>query len=622
MRRPPEFIEVLLPVWGERYTRDFVDVGLPSLLAPGNLPALSRLGRCTFVLLAPARDADVIEKSALWPLMRACCAVRVTSIDDLVSSAGSTVLTLAYALAIRMAGERALDTCFVPLVADYVVADGSLRAVVERVLAGASGVLAGNFQIARELAIPQLQRRKSETGVLAIAPRALVALSLGALHHATLGEIVDEKRELRPTANRLFWRVDEGCLVGRFFLMHMIALRPERRDFIIAAPSDYSLVPELCPAGEIVRMTDSDTYFVVECQAQGDVPPPGRIEPRSVARALAVWATALHRDNARHALLFHAGAPPRRLPEAIAASAAFVSEVDAHHDAPPKPFRHHPSWIRALDHHISTARLAQDRARLAWITGDGSLATRRGAVPRLRAMLLGRAPDFRPWHPRWPDVRALARHLSSARGDVAFVSDASARVRAWLDNLVLERGGRSVVHLCTADIRDRPVTPAAVAGTRFDSLFVIVDQGEVSEVLRRLAALIKPDGVVVLAIGQLFAETEIDLQRAVMPDAGTFAGSGLSLEKTSRVVEGAWRVAIQATMMQYARRATGGIGLRTPYWLAMAGGLAVMSMVCNIAGGRRRGLPDTARASSLFLTLRKGAMPVTALTATATERTR
>ena len=58
-------------------------------------------------------------------------------------------------------------------------------------------------------------------------------------------------------------------MVGRFFLMHMIAIRPETSDFIIAAPSDYSLVPELCPSGKVVRMTDSDDYFVVECQPRG-----------------------------------------------------------------------------------------------------------------------------------------------------------------------------------------------------------------------------------------------------------------------------------------------------------------------------------------------------------------
>src|SRR5882757_2267479 len=127
MRLPPQNIEILLPVWGERYTRDFLELCLPSLMAPGNLPALSKLGRCTFVLLAPARDAEVIERNSLWNALSDGCSVRIERIDDLISQSSSTVLTLAYALAIRQTGERALDTCFVLLVADYVFSDGSLR---------------------------------------------------------------------------------------------------------------------------------------------------------------------------------------------------------------------------------------------------------------------------------------------------------------------------------------------------------------------------------------------------------------------------------------------------------------------------------------------------------------
>ncbi len=215
MRLPPSYIEVLLPVWGEQYTRDFLDYSLPSLLAPGNLPGLSKLGRCTFVLLAPTRDAAVIKDSALWALLVNYCSVRVIYIDDLISQSISTVLTLAYILAIRGSGERALDTCFVPLVADYVISDGSLLGAVEHIFKGASGVLAGNFQIAREIALPRLEERKSDTGVLAIAPRSLAEISFNALHQTTLAEIVNESRALKPETNRLFWRVNDHCMVGQ-----------------------------------------------------------------------------------------------------------------------------------------------------------------------------------------------------------------------------------------------------------------------------------------------------------------------------------------------------------------------------------------------------------------------
>ena len=610
MRRPPGFIEILLPVWGERYTRDFVDLSLPSLLAPGNLPALAGLGRCTFVLLAPEGDADVIQMSSLWPLLLNCCSVRVMHIDDLVSSSSSTVLTLAYVLAIRTAGERALDTCFVPLVADYVMADGSLLAAVRRIYAGASGVLAGNFQIEGELASPRLQDRKNQTGVLVIPPRSLVEMSLDALHPSTVSEIVNEKG-LKLEANRLFWRVNESCMVGRFFLMHMIAIHPERLDFVIAAPSDYSLIPELCPSSQIVRMTDSDEYFVVECQPRGETPEltvHRRVEPRSFARTLARWATTTHWDNARHALIFHAVASPRCLAEAVAVSEVFVAEVETYHHLPPKPFRHHPDWSRSLDYHIATAQREQDLARLAWITGDELLTKGRGAPGRLRASLLGRAPYFRPWHPRWPDVRMLRLTLAAARGDVVFVSNASGRVRTWLDRLALEQGAQSVIHFRTADVRNLLNARAERPEVRFDSLFLIADRvsEEVTQALPRLALGMKPDGIIVLVVGQLFAETEGELRPVFMPAEGIFGDSGLSLERTTCVREGTWRVAIQTTMMQYARKATREIGLRTPFWFAMAGGLAAVSMFFNIVGQRGWKFPKELRLSSLFFTFRKG----------------
>src|SRR4051812_20070888 len=303
---PPQNIQILLPVWGERYTRDFLDLCLPSLMAPGNIPALSRIGRCTFVLLAPARDVATVERHALWALLRQHCSVSVMPIDDLVSQSGSTVLTLAYALAIRTSGILALDTCFVPLVADYVVSDGSLLAVVSRVFTGARAVLAGNFQISRERGMPRLQKRKGSDGVLAIHARDLVDLSLNSLHEVTLNDVVLRDQPVRSAANRFFWRVDDSCMIGRFYLMHMIALHPETADFVISAPSDYGLVPELCPSGPIVRMTDSDDYFVVECQpehvSEGNA---DRVPQQSFARSLAVWATAMHHDNAQHALMFH-----------------------------------------------------------------------------------------------------------------------------------------------------------------------------------------------------------------------------------------------------------------------------------------------------------------------------
>lgn len=65
---PPAAVKLLLPVWGYRFVRQFLDVGLPTLLAPGNLPALARTLPCEFVILTSEEDEPFIR---LHPTFRA-----------------------------------------------------------------------------------------------------------------------------------------------------------------------------------------------------------------------------------------------------------------------------------------------------------------------------------------------------------------------------------------------------------------------------------------------------------------------------------------------------------------------------------------------------------------------
>jgi hypothetical protein len=607
MRAPPAKIEILLPVWGERYADDFLKLCLPSLMAPGNLPALSKFGHCTLVLMAPARETRTIEQHPLWALLLKVCSARIKYIDDLISQSSSTVLTLAFASAIRDAGRHALETCFIPLVADYVIADGALAAVVERIFAGASGVLAGNFQLSRELAFPCLERRKNKAGVLAVPSKVLVGLSFKALHQKALSEIVNEGQTLKPEMNRLFWRVDDHCMVGRFFLMHMIAIHPETLDFVIAASSDYSFIPELCPSGKIVRMTDSDEYFVVECQPQNTVPQKvvsRRLEPRSLAKVLAVWATSAHYENARHVVVFHTDVPSPRLAEVIAASEVFVSEIEANRAPSSMPFRNHPVWSRALDHHLTTAQTEQDPARLIAITGDISLANRR-EIPHMRSILLGRAPYFRPWHPRWADVRTLKLSMAAARGNVAIVSEAPARVRVWLERVACEQGSRLITHFRPAELPAAAKARAELREAKFDSLILLSDQvpDNFARTLSLLAPFVRSGGTIVFGIGQIFSDSELELPFVIVPSERPLS-KGWLLQDARWLTGGASRRAVQAAMMRYARKGIGPISTRSLFWVAAAGGLAAASTFLNMMAIWKRN-PSKGSFSSLFLRFKR-----------------
>src|SRR6266496_2424558 len=61
LRPAAKAIRVLLPVWGEDFVAQFLEYSLPTLLAPGNIPALAKALPTHFVFLTRARDEAAIR---------------------------------------------------------------------------------------------------------------------------------------------------------------------------------------------------------------------------------------------------------------------------------------------------------------------------------------------------------------------------------------------------------------------------------------------------------------------------------------------------------------------------------------------------------------------------------
>lgn len=611
MREPPTEVHIVLPVWGARYIAQFLDLCLPTLLAPGNIPALARMAPCTFVLMTRGRAAGSITSHPLWALLASHCAVKIVLIDDLISRSSSTVLTLAYCQAIRAQGRSMRDTCFMLLVSDYVVADGSLSNAATRIFSGASGVLAGNFQISAEATQSQIKAAADPaTGVIALAPRELAGLALRHLHPATEANIVEGTLVHDPQANRMFWRAGEACMIGRFFLMHMIAIRPEVSEFIVTAPSDYALIPELCPSGAVVAITDSDDYMTVECQPKAARLPPlafGPLTARRAATSLQAWATRQHHDNIRGTLVFHSGDCGPEMAEAAAKADAFVAAIYAVRKIAPQPHRGHPLWRRALDHHLATADHPLARARLAELAGeaDGSAASRKPGS--LRRALLGRAPDLRPWHPRYIDAaRVMSALAELARGSALLIlSQAPAAIRAAFDAAAGKAGAASVAHIDPDELTAEG--GAALAGA-FDACLALWPNDEPAGLERLFDALedkLKPDATLIVAVGQVFGDDVGELPPGAFLDMRSIGAGRFGLERIDGVSVGAWRIGVQRTMMRFARMQVQGGKTKRLLAAGAAAALAPLSLAANLAVGRANAIDGELSCSSLLLFLRQ-----------------
>ena len=238
------------------------------MLAPGNIPAIAAELPTELVILTSMDDQSFVAEHPTFKHLETICKTTIHPIDHLITDGNySTTITLAYTEAVRDVGEAMIDTCFFFLVSDYIVADGSFASALKRMQQGTSAVVVGNFQVEQESAVESLQERLAGNELsLSMQPRELMRWAMNNLHPLTLANIVNLPFSHNTDSNRLFWRIDGNTLLGRFYLMHMLCVRPEVTDFVIGSSCDYSFIPEMCPSGNIDTITDSDEYLVIEMQ--------------------------------------------------------------------------------------------------------------------------------------------------------------------------------------------------------------------------------------------------------------------------------------------------------------------------------------------------------------------
>src|SRR5690242_15250478 len=81
----PTLVKLVLPVWGYEYVRQFLECGLPTLLAPGNVPALAAELPCEFILLTSAADEEFLREHATFKRLAAICPTEIRLIDHLIT---------------------------------------------------------------------------------------------------------------------------------------------------------------------------------------------------------------------------------------------------------------------------------------------------------------------------------------------------------------------------------------------------------------------------------------------------------------------------------------------------------------------------------------------------------
>lgn len=303
-------IHVVIPVWGEVYTRGFTDVGLPALLAPGNLPSLPREEGHLCHIVTTAVDRTTIESSAAFRLLADSAEVRFDDIgsNPEVSEDRHKWQSYCNRQGIKIADERGAAMIF--LNPDVVIADGGIRSLAALLKKGKRAVQMLAPRTVKEITVPALieRYRSADQTRLIVQPRELIRLALKNLHPLALMHMYD-RPDLDLSPSNMFWSAADEGLVCRCFHIHPMLIHPRVRNAPFSTTIDDDYLRSACPDPEDEYIVvESDEFCAIELSGMeraGRGLPRGEIS-ESVARWAAAAAKPQHFENVARRIFLRA----------------------------------------------------------------------------------------------------------------------------------------------------------------------------------------------------------------------------------------------------------------------------------------------------------------------------
>ena len=443
---------------------------------------------------------------------------------------------------------------------------------------------------------------------MVVHARKLMRWALDHLHPMTLANMVNFLLCHSIHSNRLFWRVDDNTLIGRFYLMHMICIRPELTDFVVGSSCDYSFIPEMCPSGNVHLLGDFDDYLVVEMQKRSHERKfvrLGVVKQHAVSKSLAEWATATHRKNAHSAVVFHAADPPSALDTVIAKSGAYIEAIERSLPSP-QPHRNHPYWLGAMAAH-EWAFAQKARASKPAIGTLNAQAKVSWWLYRFRNFIYGRPPQVRPWHPRWPDYRMFMdlaqRHFADTAGPLLIISGAPVAFSNFLSGVSQSAASFDLSQFLT--LQNNPIEG------QFEGCLLVLGDDKINrthDLINRIKPLLSGNGtLLVFAINGHGADVGPWFSEDMLHDIGQFFDHDMPIDEVSFASAGIVPLVVLHGM-QHA------FSLVQKNWLWLlpeslyVGVLTIVSFICNLARSRSADVPRSRACSSVGIVMRKAAL--------------
>ncbi len=279
--RPFYFI---LVVWGEVFRNYFLDLGLPSLLAAGNLPALRTSPRSKFLICAPREDWAALQAAPVFRLLEQYVDPEHIEIPPCPPGVSGCVhMGIGHRRGCELAyRDKAYPFVLTP---DCLFSDGTVARLQELARQGVELALVPALRFAEEPLFAELQRagisphgRNGMAAPITLKSRDLVRMALNSLHSETASYEWDAPY-FHPLPSAAWWRVpgEDGIVV------HCLSWAAPLFDLAAVPEHDTSTFDEWTYDGDYIYrnlgnikrihlVRDSDEIFFVSWAPLADKP--------------------------------------------------------------------------------------------------------------------------------------------------------------------------------------------------------------------------------------------------------------------------------------------------------------------------------------------------------------
>jgi hypothetical protein len=165
-------------------------------------------------------------------------------------------------------GEEMTNSWQIFLNADFVLADGSLRALLPH-LARGKRILASPSYCVNELAVAAELRDRIDPRSLALTlpPREMAAMVLRHRHNTIRGKTFNQRAISMLIMDQFYWEANRDTLLGFQMPVAIVGLWPQRCLPEPTAYWDHGLIREFCPDADICVLGDSDEFLMLELRS-------------------------------------------------------------------------------------------------------------------------------------------------------------------------------------------------------------------------------------------------------------------------------------------------------------------------------------------------------------------